>query len=95
MSQRNGQGGVGVSGNMLRNLVLHVCGQVLGYGQAAVQAALPSAAAAPFLPAPRDTGWNPHELKVFSNNFRFAENVTKMVRDGQTLSNFSVYIFLH
>jgi hypothetical protein len=83
MSQRNGQGGVGVSGNMLRNLVLHVCGQVLGYGQAAVQAALPSAAAAPFLPAPGDTGWNPHELKVFSNNFRFAENVTKMVRDGE------------
>ena len=74
-----------VSSESLERLVIHICGDLLGYGAAAVVAALGSAGASAGVDAGSDAvgerAWG-ERLKVFSNNFRFAERVTALLQQG-------------
>jgi hypothetical protein len=87
---RRGEAGPRVSHDTLQKLVVYICRSLLGYSKEAVTAAVAaglSSSAPASASSQRDEdawqGWYAGHLKVFSNDFRFAETTAVVLREGE------------
>jgi len=90
LAARRGEAGPRVSHDNLQKLVVYICRSLLGYSKEAVAAAAAaglSSSGPASASSQRDEdaweGWYAGHLKVFSNDFRFAETTAVVLREGE------------